>query len=113
MRISKLNIFNRWRDVSIRTRLAISFTVLIVVISTYNFLYFPGELAKREQSAIRSKAETVAELVAGNVCTAQFFGDTTVAAEVVSVAMRNEDVVFVEIRDTSGALFLSQRKLQL
>jgi signal transduction histidine kinase/CheY-like chemotaxis protein/HPt (histidine-containing phosphotransfer) domain-containing protein len=108
--MSKLNIFNRWGDVSIRTRLAISFTVLIVLISAYNFLYFPGELAKAEKSAIRSKAETMAELVAGNVCTAQFFGDTTVAAEVVSVAMRNEDVVFVEIRDTSGALFLSQRK---
>jgi signal transduction histidine kinase/CheY-like chemotaxis protein len=110
MRISRLNILHRWGDVSIRTRLAISFTILIVAISTYNFLYFPGELAKREQSAIRSKAETVAELVAGNVSTAQFFGDTTVAAEVVGVAMRNEDVLFVEIRDASGALFLSQRK---
>ena len=110
MRMSKLNIVHRWGDASIRTRLAISFTILIVVISAYNFLYFPGELAKREQFAIRSKAETVAELVAGNVWTAQFFGDTTVAAEVVSVAMRNEDVVFVEIRDTSGALFLAQKK---
>ena len=95
---------------SIRTRLAIYFTIVIVVISAYNFLYFPGELARSEQSAIRSKAETVADLVAGNVSNAQFFGDTTVAAEVVNVAMQNEDLVFIEIRDTSGALFLARRK---
>ena len=62
--MSTLNILHRWGDVSIRTRLAISFTILIVAISAYVFLYFPGQLAEREKSAVRSKAETVAELVA-------------------------------------------------
>jgi signal transduction histidine kinase/CheY-like chemotaxis protein/HPt (histidine-containing phosphotransfer) domain-containing protein len=108
--MSKLNILHRWGDVSIRTRLAISFTILIVAISAYVFLYFPGQLAEREKSAVRSKAETVAELVAGNVSTAMFFGDTLVAGDIVTVALHNEDVLFVRIVDTSGAVFLTRSK---
>jgi two-component system, sensor histidine kinase and response regulator len=110
--MTESRILKRWRDVSIRTRLFIKFTALIVVFSSYNFLFFPGELARTEESAFHSRAGTVAELVAGNVSTAQFFADTAVAAEVVGVAMRNEDVVYIEIRDLSGALFLSQRRTQ-
>ena len=110
MNKSTFKPFGRLRDVSIRTRLAFSFTFLIVVISAYLFLYFPGELADREQSAVRSKGETVAELVAGNVSTALFFGDTLVAGEIVGVALHNEDVVFVQVVDTSGSLFVARSK---
>jgi PAS domain S-box-containing protein len=88
---------------SLRAKLAIGFAGPMAVICLFIFAYFPARLERQSMAAVRAKAVSIAAMTAYSVAPALYFGDVTGLDEAVEPALRNPDLSYVEVRDSTGA----------
>ncbi len=93
-------------NLSIKTKLAIPFILLVVLTSLYLFFVLPERMGLREEHALREKASTIAQITAENLSAPLLFADTTAADEVLRSTSLSSDLRFVEITNAYGERFL-------
>ena len=98
-------LFSAERHLTIRSKLAVLFMVLIGVISLFIFIYFPSRLKNQAIEASVDKAQSIAEMTAFSISPALLFDDVKGAQEVIEGARQNEDLIYIVVLDDSGHLF--------
>ncbi|HEX9006682.1 MAG TPA: ATP-binding protein, partial [Bacteroidota bacterium] len=93
-------------NLSVKTKLAIPFSLLIVLASLYLLFVLPERMGQREEQALAEKAATLAEIAAENLSAPLFFADTTAADEVLRLTSVSNDLRFMEITNALGEPFL-------
>lgn len=89
-------------NVSIRSKLAIAFSFLIAIVSTFIFLYLPMKLEERSFKSIAERAQSIAEMTSFSVGTALLFDDVKTIDEAIAGARQNEDLLYIIVLDTAG-----------
>ncbi len=92
---------------SIRTKLAIIFTLLIAIISAFIVFYFPLRLEQQSLKSIVAKAQSIAEMTAFSISPALHFDDVTTIEEAFASARQNDDVLYIVVLDTTGRVVAS------
>ena len=89
---------------SIRTKLAVSTTFLVGVISVFIYIYFPGRLETQSTRALTDEAYSIAQISADNLASA--IADRGDPLPRIYAALRalqeNREVVYVVVADASG-----------
>lgn len=92
---------------SIRVKLFVPIAAIIVVITTFQVVYFPLVYAERAKAALADKAAALTSLVAGAVEPALEFEDATLAKEVLELAGRDPELVYAVVQTATGATLAS------
>ncbi len=97
---------NRWiqqiRDVNIRVKLIVSFSVLIILIAGFIYAYFPSRFESFAFNELQKKAESIARGSAYSVAPALVFNDEKSMDDVIDGAKVNPDLLYMVITDTRG-----------
>ncbi len=86
---------------SLRTKLILSSSFLITVISIFIFIYFPSEFEKQAREAIIGKANSIAVMTSFSVSAALFFNDTETMEESFQSTRQVKDILYIALRDDS------------
>lgn len=92
----------RLRDMRLRTKLAVAVVVLIAVISTFVYSYFPGRLQSQARKAIIDKASSIAAMTAYSVSAGLYFEDTEAIKTAFQGALQNTDLRYLAVYDSLG-----------
>jgi signal transduction histidine kinase len=95
------------KPLSFRARLALTMSVLILVIAAAIFLYLPRKLEQEAIALISHKAETLAQLTTFTIHPAIYFQDRPALEEALRGTRLDKDVAYVIVRDPKGRLLAS------
>lgn len=95
----------RWKDISIRIKLFIAFSLLVVLISGFIFIYFPSKVKEQATDSLLGKARTTTEIVAFGISPALFFDDPLTAEENFQAALQNKSLEYLVVTHDDGKLF--------
>jgi len=87
---------------SIRGKLFIALTLLILAISLFLYFYFPVQLKARAIEASLEKITSISEMVAYSISPALDFNDLGSVKEVFLSARQNKDLIYIQAYDRSG-----------
>ena len=93
----------------IRDKLLLSFALLVALIATFVFLYFPARLEQQAMHAVNVKAEAVRDMTAYSLRAGLYFGDSLAIDEVLTGASRNQDLLMLVVRDAEGNVVAQRR----
>lgn len=99
-----LKFFNLEWVYTIRTKLAIVFTLLIGVISLLIFLYFPARQEEQAIHAVSQKAQSIADMTAYSIAPALFFDDMKDVEDVLITARQNKDLVYLIVTNENDSI---------
>ncbi|MDH3733683.1 MAG: ATP-binding protein [Gemmatimonadota bacterium] len=88
---------------SVRAKLSLMYSGLLVAISTFIFLYFPATFERQVMQSMRAEAEAVGKMGAFSATSGVVFDDRLAIEEAVSGIMRIDDVLEVFVVDETGA----------
>ncbi len=106
MRIHIKNIFQRFR-LTIRRKLAIIFTLLILFISAFIFFYFPLKLEQEALAPIADKAWSLSRMTAFSMGSSLMFKDKRDMYAVIESIKKNQDLAYLIIQDRQGENFFT------
>ena len=89
---------------TIRTKLAIVFTLLIGVISLLIFLYFPTKQKEQAIQAVSQRAQSIADMTAYSIAPALFFDDMKDVEDVFISARQNKDLVYLVVTNENDSI---------
>ena len=89
---------------SLRFRMAVMFAGLLGVISTFIYLYVPDRFERVALEALQNRTEALATIQAFTVRSGVVFGDTLAISEALQGAMLGDEVLYIAVRDSAGAL---------
>jgi len=89
---------------SIRGKLFIELTLLILVVSLFIYFYLPINLKARALEASLEKTASISELVAYSISPALNFNDLPSIEEVFLGARQNKDLIYIQASDQSGKM---------
>jgi PAS domain S-box-containing protein len=87
---------------SLRAKLILGFAVPTAALCLVIFIDLPNQLNDQSVAALRDKAQSIAAMTAFSVSPALDFGDRAGLDEAVAATLRNSDVSFLTIEDTTG-----------
>lgn len=90
------------RSLSFRARLALTMSVLILVIAAAIFVYVPRKLEQEAMAVMTHKAETLASLTAFTIHPSVYFQDRAAVEEALSGARSDKDVSYIVVVDRQG-----------
>ncbi|MDH3426834.1 MAG: ATP-binding protein [Gemmatimonadota bacterium] len=80
------------------------FAGLLGVISTFIYLYVPDRFERVALEALQNRTEALATIQAFTVRSGVVFGDTLAISEALQGAMLGDEVLYIAVRDSAGAL---------
>lgn len=86
----------------IRDKLVLSFSVLILSIAVFVFVFFPARLERQAMRAVIAKAAAIRDLTAYGLSAGLFFSDEASIDEVLAGVARDKDVRWLAVRDAGG-----------
>jgi signal transduction histidine kinase len=90
------------RALSFRARLAVTMSVLILVICAAIWIYVPRKIEEEAMALIAHKAETLAQLTAFTIHPSIHFQDRAALEEALSGTRQDKDVSYVIVNDPAG-----------
>ncbi|OGD18804.1 MAG: hypothetical protein A2W03_15010 [Candidatus Aminicenantes bacterium RBG_16_63_16] len=103
----------KWPDVldfqTIRGKLFVALTGLVLAISLLIYLYFPKKLRASTLEASLDKIQKVTEMIAYSIAPAMDFKDTVETGEVINNARQNKDLRYIMAYDRSNELLKEWR----
>lgn len=84
-----------FHSLQIRTKLLLTVTLLIGMISAFVFFYFPAMQKKNELLALSHKAESIARMSAYSLSPALYFDDLENIEDVINSTRQYEDISFI------------------
>jgi PAS domain S-box-containing protein len=91
---------------SVRGKLSILFTTVLVGISTFIFIYFPAALERQTMRSMEGEAEAVGKMAAFSSTSGVVFDDRDAIEQALSGVMRIDDVLRIEVLDGTGAILV-------
>jgi PAS domain S-box-containing protein len=92
-----MNILRTFFDRPIRTKISAGFLLLLLGVSTFNFLFFPVQQRNAALEEIKAKGETIASLLAGDLTRSGHLEDRQSTKQVVERVLQDQDISFVQI----------------
>lgn len=86
----------------IRTKLLVSFSVLVASIALFVFAFFPARLERQAMRLTVAKAEAVRDMAAYTLSAGLVFNDTAAIDEVLAGVAQAHGVMLLVVRDQSG-----------
>ena len=86
----------------IQSKITVATTLITGLISLFIYLYFPSQIQKQETRAIHQRAQTIAEMTAFSAAPGLFFGDEATVDDAVALAMHDDDLAYITVKDSSG-----------
>jgi PAS domain S-box-containing protein len=97
---------------SIRTKLALAFSLLVLAISLFIYLYFPYRLKTQAFASLQEQARTLSDYIAFSVSPALEFDDKETAQESMQGATNNPTVAWVILTDNADKVFAREGKTE-
>jgi PAS domain S-box-containing protein len=92
---------------SVRTRLFLAFSALVVLIAGFIYLYFPASLYEQALSGVKDQAKSYADFLAFTLSPAIDFDDPVSGTESMEAAQQNKEVAYVMVMGKLGKPFAS------
>ena len=96
-----------FKDISIRLKISLGFSLVFVVIVLFILLFFPARQKSFAQQALKDKGISIAHMLATNIASAMEFDDTTSIIDAFTGATQDEDVRYIAVYDRQGNIFAS------
>ncbi len=87
---------------SIRNKLVILFSFLVMIISIFIYLYVPSRIEEQAGQALMEKTKSIARMTAFSLSSALVFNDVETMSNELRGAKQNSDVVYIVIHNDSG-----------
>jgi len=94
---------------SLRFKLSASFAVLLGVISTFVFLFFPATAERRAMESLEERTSSIGAMAAHSVRSALVFDDRTGMEDALRGTFGDSDVLSAELIDPGGRVLLALR----
>lgn len=91
-----------WFVRGIRDKLVLSFSVLILSIAVFVFVFFPARLERQATRTVITKAGVIRDLTAYSLSAGLFFSDHASMDEVLAGAARDTDVRWLAVHNAAG-----------
>lgn len=92
---------------SIKTKIVCTFSLVLLGISIFNFVYFPQAQKRQVTEALEDKVDTVVRMLAAGMTSALDKGDYEFLARVFGLVKDDPTVLYVAVVDAGGDLVLS------
>ena len=92
---------------SIRTKLILTLTCLVALISLFIYVYFPERLKEQVYETIIDEAHSIAEIAAYSISPALLFEDIDAIEEMLTGVRNNDDISYIVITDKNSDIFYS------
>ncbi|MBI5215309.1 MAG: PAS domain S-box protein [Ignavibacteriae bacterium] len=89
-------------SLSIRNKLVILFSLLVLIISIFIYIYVPSRIEEQAGHALREKTKSIARMTAFSLSSALVFHDVRTLNEELQGAKQNSDVVYIVIHNDTG-----------
>lgn len=106
MAASKSNFEIKWYN-SLRGRLFLIFSTLVLFFSVFIFWFFPAQLKKGSLESVKEKVNTLSEFIAYSVAPSLYFVDPESAEETIEAARQSDKISYLIIEDLKGLVFAS------
>ena len=87
-----------WKN-SIRTRLFLAFSALVIAVAAFIFLYFPAKFRDQSIRATQEQTQTLAQVMGFTVSPALVFDDPSSAEEAIQGARQDGLVSYLVVTD--------------
>lgn len=92
---------------SIRTKIAVVFSILIALIALFIYLYFPARLEQQVMREMADKARVVGLITAYSMAPSLYFEDPVSGSDVLKGVMINREIEYVVVFDLQNKIFVS------
>lgn len=92
------------RNISLRSRNLLAFGVILVLVFTFNAIYFPAKQKAQETRALRERAQMVARMLVSGVSQALEQGNFGFINDLFSLVRQEKSIRYVGIADSKGQL---------
>ena len=106
-------MIQRFRDLSIRTKIFSIFLFVLPLVATFNFIYFPWQQKRQVTQAMQARAEGVAQMLGASVSHALAVGDFALINELFNQAKEDQNILYIAICDADGQPSVSFNPQQL
>jgi len=93
--------------VSIKNKLILTQTFIIVLVTIFLSVCYPLQMKARAVSALREKSTATGHFIALNLSQSLYNKDPRLAAEIVESARQYEDLYYLVVQDNAGQIFTS------
>ena len=93
-----------WKN-SIRTRLFLAFSALVIAVAAFIFLYFPAKFRDQSIRATQEQTQTLAQVMGFTVSPALVFDDPSSAEEAIQGARQDGLVSYLVVTDAQDSTF--------
>lgn len=90
---------------SIRAKLFIPFSTMVVAIAAFSYMYFPSQMEQQALSGARDQAQSLADFLAFSLSPAVDFEDSLSAEESMVAARQNPEITWVVVTGKRGQRF--------
>ena len=95
-------MIQQFKNLSIRIKIFSIFVLILLLVSFFNFIYFPWKQKQQVTQALQARAETSAQMVAAGVSLALESGDFEFIDQLLTLAKRDEHILYIAICDDDG-----------
>jgi len=92
---------------TIRTKMAVVFTMLIAIIALFIYLYFPAKLENQAMGEMAEKARVIGLLSTYSLAPSLYFEDYTSGSDVLKGIMLNKVIIYGVIEDLDKNIFVA------
>ena len=96
----------RWYN-SLRGRLFLIASFLVLFFSTFIYWFFPNTLERRSISSVEEKVGSLSDFIAYSIAPSLYFLDPKSAVESIEAARKTEEIEYLVIEDTQGMAYAS------
>ena len=103
-----LNILKLKKDISyfsIKLKLMLSFSAILVLISAFIYTYYPAQQKKQALATLENKVHSMAQMVALGVGIGLELGDMNAVSEAIEWAKRDSGLCYIALLDSAQQPF--------
>lgn len=99
-------IKNKFSNYSIRKKLIVFFSFIVIAISLFIFIYFPNKLESQYIESLIDNAQTITNITAGNISPALvYYTDTlTIKESINEVVKNNRNIAYIIVKDENNSI---------
>lgn len=98
----KILAIQNFRNIPIRYKFLVSSSLILILISSFIFFYYPAEHKKNSLNLLKNKIQSMGDLVALGVSTGMRSNDSQAIHESLSWAKNDKNLAYIKVFDTSN-----------
>ena len=95
-------MIQRFKNLPLSLKIFSVFVLILLLVSFFNFIYFPWKQKQQVIDAMQDRAESVAQMLAAGVSLALEEGDFEFINRLLTLAKKDENILYIAICDAEG-----------